>query len=232
MTTARSSRVSKRALLALLAVIVIGGGTRASAHRLDELLQAARIAIGADRVELEVSLTPGTAVADDLIREIDADGNGAFSEAEKQAYAHRILGALVLRVDEGPRLRMTLAGYSVPDAAAMRTGDGAIVISPAARLSPLPAGSHRLFFRNEHAPANSVYLANALVPDSGQVSITGQQRDGDQRALTITFATSDAPASMSRWVWIGLAGAFLAMALLGRRRHAVHEGVSRTASRA
>jgi len=230
MTTARSSRASKRALLALLAAIAVAGGTRVSAHRLDELLQAARIAIEPDRVELEMSLTPGTAVADDLIRQIDADGNGAFSGAEKQAYVDRTLSALVLRVDEGPRLPMAMASASVPDAAAMRTGDGVIVLRAVAMASSLSAGSHRLFFRNEHAPANSVYLANALVPESDQVAVTKQDRDGDQRELTITFAINGAPASTSRWVWIGLAGTLLATALLSRRRHAGHEQVARATS--
>jgi hypothetical protein len=221
MTTARSSRASKRALTALLAVIATAGGTRVSAHRLDELSQAARIAIEPGRVELEMSLTPGTAVAGDLIREIDADGNGAFSQAEKQAYAGRALSALMVRVDEGPRLRLVMAEASVPDAAAMRTGDAVIVLRAVAVPSTLSAGSHRLFFRNEHAPANSVYLANALVPESDQVAVTGQQRDGDQRALTIDFAIAEATASsISPWVWAGIAGAFLTSMLLRRRVHA------------
>ena len=42
-----------------------------SAHRRDELLQAARIGIAADRIELELSLTPCIAVADDVIGAID-----------------------------------------------------------------------------------------------------------------------------------------------------------------
>ena len=226
MTTVRSSRASRRTLLALLAAVAVVGGTRVSAHRLDELLQAARIAIEPDRVALEVSLTPGTAVADDLVREIDADGNGVFSAAETQAFADRALSSLVLQLDEGPRLKMAMAGSSVSDAAAMRTGDGVIAISAAARLSPLPAGSHRLLFRNEHAPGNSVYLANALVPESDRVAVTRQNRDGDQRELIIDFAIDKAPASFtSRWVWVGLAGTLLALVLLSRRSNTGGEPV-------
>lgn len=207
MTTARSSRRSSRAVVALLAVAAIAAGTRVSAHRLDEFLQAARIAVEPDRVMLEMSLTPGTAVAGRVIGSIDGNGDGVFSEAEKQAYAAEALAALVLRVDEGPQLPMMLTDAQVPDAAAMRAGDGVIAIRAQAAISSWPAGSHRLLFRNEHAPDGSVYLANALVPDSDEVMITGQQRDADQRSLTIVFAIAPDAASAIQWPWI-LGGAF------------------------
>ncbi len=55
-------------VLALASLIVVIGTTSLSAHRRDELLQAARIGIGADRIELELSLTPGMAIADERHR--------------------------------------------------------------------------------------------------------------------------------------------------------------------
>jgi hypothetical protein len=217
MTTVSSSRPSSRwapALLAAIAAAVLGG-TSVSAHRLDELLQAARIAVEPGHVALELSLTPGAAVAESVIREIDADRNGNFSEVEKQAYAAGALGALVLRLDDEPPLRMSMSASAVPDAAALRTGDGVIVLRAVSEVAPLPAGSHRLFFRNEHAPAHTVYLANALVPDSDRVAITGQQRDGDQRALTIEFAITPETAESSSRPWVGL-GVVLAFAVVAR----------------
>jgi hypothetical protein len=47
----------------LLAAIVLAAGAGLSAHRHDEYLQAARIAIDPDGVRLELSLTPGIAVS-------------------------------------------------------------------------------------------------------------------------------------------------------------------------
>jgi len=217
MTTVRSLRRSKRGAFVLLAALAVAFGTRVSAHRLDEFLQAARIAIEPDRVELELSLTPGTAVADDVIRAIDADANGVLSQAEQLAYADRVLSALTLSVDDAIPLRMDLRAATFPDLEALRSGDGAITIRLHATLAHPPVGRHRLVFRNQHAPANSVYLANALVPESDGVAVTGQQRDGDQRELTIDFAIGEAPpASGSRWLWAGLVSA-LALALGSRR---------------
>lgn len=216
MTTARNSQRSSRALLWLLATLVAAGGSRVSAHRLDEFLQAARIAVEPDRVLLDMSLTPGTAVAQRVISDIDINRDSAFSDAEKQAYVVRALGALILQVDDGPRLPLAILGATVPDAAAMRTGDGVILVHAEATGRRWPAGVHQLHFRNDHDPATSVYLANALVPDSDAVMVTAQRRNADQRALTIVFAVAAEEAGPSRWPWLGLAGMLGACWLLGR----------------
>jgi hypothetical protein len=47
-----------------VAGLIAGTASTASAHRRDEYLQAARIAVGPDRVRIELDLTPGMAVAD------------------------------------------------------------------------------------------------------------------------------------------------------------------------
>jgi hypothetical protein len=218
MTTVRSSRASKRTALILLAPMALAFGARASAHRLDEFLQAARIGVERDRVQLEMNLTPGTAVADGVIREIDADGNRALSPEEQQAYATQVLSTLALHIDQTPPLHLELAATNFPDIAALRRGDAAISIRSAVVVPSLTAGTHRIFFRNQNPTANSVYLANALVPEGDDVAVTGQQRDGDQRELTIDFVVSGAPVASSRgWVWIGLAGALAFCVSLARR---------------
>ena len=193
----------------------IAAGTRVSAHRLDEFLQAARIAVEPDRVMLEMSLTPGTAVAEKVIGDIDVNRDGMFSTAEKQAYVDRAVGALVLRVDGGQRLQMAITASEVPDAAAMREGDGVVAIRAEAAGSRWPAGSHQLHFRNEHDPGDSVYLANALVPENDEVMVTAQHRDADQRALTIAFAVAPATEGSSQWPWFA-GGAFGCAWLLRR----------------
>ena len=217
MTTVRSLRASKRTAWALIATIAVALGARVSAHRLDEFLQAARIAVERDRVQLEMDLTPGTAVAAPVLRELDADRNGVLSQEERQAYAGRVLSALTLRVDDLPPLHMQPTAATFPDVAALRAGDGAISIRADANLSPLPVGPHRLFFDNKNDAENSVYLANALVPEDAAVGVTGQQRTGDQSELTIEFVVRETSAFSRQWAWMGLAGAFLLASSLTRR---------------
>lgn len=203
-------RRSRGATFVLLAAIAIAGGARSSAHRLDEFLQAARIAVEPDRVVVEMSLTPGTSVADGVIAEIDVDRNGVLSQEEQRAYAARVLSSLTLRLDDTVPLGMVLESSSFPDLAALRSGDGAIAIRAGAALSRLAAGSHRLLFRNQHAPARSVYLANALVPESHEVAVTAQHRDGDQRELMIDLAITQAPvASATSWLSMVLISALV-----------------------
>ena len=218
MTTVRSLRASKRAALVLLATMAVAFGARVSAHRLDEFLQAVRIAVERRGVQLEMNLTPGIVVADGVIRAIDADRNGVLSQQEQQAYVGRVLSALTLRVDDSSPLHMQLTGSTFPDVAALRAGDGAISIRSKADVSRLPVGPHRLFFHNKNAAGNSVYLANALVPEDDDVAVTGQQRAGDQSQLTIEFVVRETSASRAQWAWIGLAGAFMLAVSLKRTR--------------
>jgi hypothetical protein len=62
----------------------------------------------------------------------------------------------------------------------------------------LRPGSHQLAFTNAHLPDHSVYLANALVPENPQTSVTAQHRSHDQRALTIDFTQGAPPARAAR----------------------------------
>jgi len=210
-------RASDRAALLLLATMAVAFGARVSAHRLDEFLQAARIAVERDRVQLEMNLTPGTDVADGVIRDIDAGRDGVLSPGEQRAYVERVLSALTLRVDDSRPLRLQSVAARFPDAAALRGGDRAITIRAEAGVSPLPVGPHRLFFRNRHAAGKSVYLANALAPEDDDVVVTGQLRDGYQSELTIEFFVRDTPASSRQWTLIGLAGVIVLAASRGLR---------------
>src|SRR5215210_2258008 len=75
-TTVRSSSQSSW-IGALTLSLVLGAARSTSAHRLDEYLQATRLAIEPDRVEIALDLTPGIAVAESIVAEIDADGNNS-----------------------------------------------------------------------------------------------------------------------------------------------------------
>ena len=81
------------------ALIFLLTGTPALAHRLDEYLQGAIISVGKDRVDAQLTLTPGVAVFPILLAEIDIDGNGIISETEQHAYSSRLLRDLSLEID-------------------------------------------------------------------------------------------------------------------------------------
>ena len=171
-----------------------------SAHRLDEYLQAARIDIEPDRAEVQLDLTPGVAVAEGIIADIDRDRDGLLSADEKDAYVSRVLGAVVLELDGRPlHVRPTAATF--PELDAFRRGEGTIRVQSGAVLPPLADGDHQLHFRNTHDRGASVYLANALVPKSARVGVTAQRRDGDQSELTIDFVTSPGSATPVR-MWL------------------------------
>ena len=86
----RGGRSSSLAFALTIAVIV---STTLSAHRRDEYLQAARLAIDPDRVQIELDLTPGIAVADAVLADIDCDANGSISAVEARAYSERVASA-------------------------------------------------------------------------------------------------------------------------------------------
>src|SRR5262245_660547 len=124
MITGRNMRLragSAACLIALLATADL------SAHRRDEYLQAARLAIAPARVELQLDLTPGIAVADAVIAEIDRNGDGVWSAEERQAYVERVVGGIGLDVD-GQALHAQVTSATFPDAGAdaFRRGEGTI----------------------------------------------------------------------------------------------------------
>lgn len=157
-----------------------------SAHRRDEYLQAARIALEPQRVRIELDLTPGIEVADAVLARIDGDGSGSISPDEARAYAATVRNELSLDVDGHP-VHVDVSEPRVPPMAAVRQGEGAIQLELAGALPPLEPGSHRFRFRNRHRPELAVYLANALVPVTDAVAITAQWRDANQSELIIGY---------------------------------------------
>jgi hypothetical protein len=190
-------------LIALLTMAIAGSGV--SAHRLDEYLQAARIAIEPDRADVELDLTPGIAVAEGVIAGIDRDGDGSLSAAEQRAYVARVLGAVAVDLD-GRALGVQPINAAFPEPDALRRGDAAIRLQARAVLPPLAAGRHQLRFRNANDRDVGVYLANALVPVSDRIGVTAQRRDRGQTELTIDFVAAAPATSMSGWLLCGVAG--------------------------
>jgi len=181
-------------VLALAMTVV--AGTEASAHRTEDYLQAARIGVEPDRIQITLDLTPGTAVAESFLAAIDRDGDGSLSAAEQREYARQMVSAWQLDLD-GRSLPTRVRASSFPDAAAVRRGEGTIRLDVEATVPDLSPGSHRLLFRNAHLAGHSAYLANALVPESDRVAVTAQRRDRDQSELIIEYTMPGGSAAAS-----------------------------------
>ena len=211
--SSRSSTI--RVLTALLIVV---SADVSSAHRRDAYLQAARLGIEPDRVQIEVDLTPGIAVAGQVLAEVDGDANRSISSDETRAYAERVLSAIALDVDGVP-VPLTLVDSFVPATDAVLEGEGTIRIRAVARIPLLADGSHHLRFRNAFRPDLGVYLANTLMPVGDRVTIRAQERDVDQRELLVDYNLRGDPATRLRQgLTVGFTGAIVLVANVWWRR--------------
>jgi hypothetical protein len=183
------------ARLLSIAPLIVTFAAAASAHRLDEYLQATRISVERDRVDLEVDLTPGAAVAEQIVRAIDLDRDGEISLREKEMYAATLISSLSLRVDELSR-SMRITDFIVPPIDEMYRGEGVLKLRATASMPRAAAGAHRLKFANAHWPSVGAYLVNALVPTNEEVHITGQSRDLLQREFSLEYTVTDEGAAL------------------------------------
>jgi hypothetical protein len=179
------------------------------AHRLDEYLQATLLSIGRTQVEAEMTLTPGVAVFPAVMAAIDADGDGAISPAEQEAYARRAIGDLSVMVD-GHAVTPRLGLVRFPEIAGMREGRGEIRIEFAGDL-PRGAGRRRVTIENRHLTGISVYQVNALVPPDPEVRIVAQRRNYTQARYDVEFIQPGAPQTKSLGLEAGLLAGWLAI---------------------
>ena len=215
--------LGRASLFALSIAMALAASTTASAHRLDEYLQAARIDLQADRVTVDLDLTPGASLAESVVAAIDRDQDGVASPDELNAYVGAIVRQLELSLD-GQRLEPQMTSSSFPTAEALRLGEGTIRLQISAAHRPLTFGRHRVFFSNRHFARQSVYLANALVPANNRLSVDEQRRTVDQRELSIDYFVRLKPdttpdSSLAGFSASGLLLALLATVLVVRYRH-------------
>jgi len=170
-------------------VVFLAVASPAAAHRVDEYLQATRIAVGMDRIDVEVDLTPGMTMASDVARRVDTNGDGRVSGAEAERYGREILESLSLTLD-GRRLPIVFVAVHVPELADMTLGTGTIKLRAAAGISPRGSGHHQLDYANMHRSESSVFLVNALVPADARIQITNQRRDTAQHRLTLEYTVT------------------------------------------
>lgn len=185
----------------------------AAAHRLDEFLQATRIVLQPDAVELEIDLTPGVEVAAAVIQAIDTDRDGVLTEPEQAAYASLVLETTRLTLDGRPLTSVPTA-HAFPPVADLTTGTGTIHLRARADAHDLLRGAHELHYVNGHAPPSSAYLVNAMMPPDG-VRITRQRRDREQREIVIDVDGPDGP--WRPWTLLGIGASVLALLWYLRR---------------
>lgn len=175
----------KMRLAAITAFVVLYAGTPASAHRLDEYLQATTISLEKECVGVRVCLTPGVDVFQAVLAEIDTDGDGVISEAERQAYAGRVVRDLSLTVD-GKRLPLRPVSSTFGSIDEMKEGLGEIVLEYSAEVPPGDP-NRRLVFENHHQSRIAAYMVNCLLPDDPGIRVTGQSRDYEQSFYQLDY---------------------------------------------
>ena len=175
---------TRRHLPLLLALLAFPSAV--FAHRDDQYLQATLVAIEPSGVRLQINLTPGVAVAEQVLAQIDRDRDGAISQNEAASYAKLLKRELTLRVD-GRKLELQLTASEFVAPAELRTGAGTIQMEFSAISGPLATGGHRLALENRHLTKISVYLINAAQPRFATVQITRQKRNQNQSAGEIEF---------------------------------------------
>jgi hypothetical protein len=192
-----------RVIAGLAAVLMaLGGAAPASAHRLDEYLQALRVDVRADGIVVELDLTPGANLAVDVVATLDTNADGAIDPSEADAYVAGVIRSLEVSVDDRP-VALGLVSRSMPSVDDVAAGNG--VINLVARADVDQArGRHRLRMSNGYRSGVSVYLANALRPDSRAITIASQARDPRQQTLTIDYVVN-APLAATASAWTALA---------------------------
>lgn len=227
-----------KARLAAAGAILLLAGTHASAHRLDEYLQATTISVEKDRVQAEIRLAPGVAVFSSVLTSIDIDADGVISEAEQRAYAERVLGDLSLTID-GNRLQLRLGSSKFARIEEMKEGRGEIQLEFYADV-PRGGPNRKLIFENQHQSRVAAYLVNCLVPGDPDIRITAQNRNYQQSFYQLDYVQADVRSGLlawssswlsssrgswwsSSWRWLGTAAllVFGGLAFVWRRRRII-----------
>lgn len=165
----------------------------AFAHRLNEYLVATTINLSGGKVQLELRLTPGVAVAEEVLKSIDLNSDQIISITEQQAYVARLAHDLSFTLD-GRSVVLQPVSFSFPTVEAIKKGMGDIIVEYEAEieprgLSPARASEHRLELKNDHYRLIAVYLVNCLLPADASIHIDHQIRNADQSVYQLDFTT-------------------------------------------
>jgi nickel/cobalt transporter (NicO) family protein len=185
------------------------------AHRLDEYLQATRIALARDHIDIEIDVTPGALIAGDITSRLDLDADGHISPLEAEAYGQAVLRDLQFNLDGVPVL-LTLTRVEVPSIGEMSEGVGTIQILAIGRIPRIAPGRRSVVFVNNHHPDGSVYLANALVSADAGIEVVAQTRDVRQRQIRVDYEIRTTAVSPLAWSLVAVS--LLATLVVFRKR--------------
>jgi hypothetical protein len=223
--------VKTKPLIAAIAILPLLGAS-ASAHRLDEYLQATLISIEKDRVHAAMRLVPGVAVSSFVLRSIDTNGDGVISQTEQRAYAERVLRDVSLKLDGRilrPRLISVEFSASEEMAQEIKDGLGEIRIEFSAELPP-SGPNRRLIFQNLHQGGIAAYLVNCLVPRDRDIRVVAQDRNEQQSFYQLDYVQAGDSAGLpDQRAWLALA-ALLLLARFGFLWRKLNPSVRRRAS--
>jgi hypothetical protein len=197
----------------LAALILLLTGTPALSHRLDEYLQGTILSVGKNRLQAQMTLTPGVAVYPIVLAGIDTDADGVISETEQRAYADRVLRDLSLTID-GHRLTPRLVSMEFPAIEEIKKGRGEIRIEFDADL-PRNGSNRTLTLENHHQNRIAAYQVNCLVPSDPDIRIVAQNRNYWQSHYELEYVQAGVrsdPLSLA-W-WSGDRGWLVTVALL------------------
>jgi hypothetical protein len=198
--------------LAAATAILFSIGTPATAHRLDEYLQATLISVEKNRIQIEVRLSPGVAVFPMVLAMIDTNADGIISESEQMVYAERVVRDLSVTLD-GDRLRPRLLSAKFPEAAEMKEGRGEIQLEFGADL-PRNGPNRRLIFENHHQSRIAAYLVNCLVPRDPDIRLTAQNRNQSQSLYELDYVQAGVRSEAFSFAWWSGARGWLGTAAL------------------
>lgn len=177
-------------LNAILALLILAPAS-AWPHRLDEYLQRTLVSVSKGRIEAQIDLTPGVAVFPFIIREIDTNNDGAISEAERRAYADKVLRDLAFKLDNVP-LQPRLQSVRFPGMADLREGRGEIQLD---LIADAPPGGRKrtLALEDHHLSQISAYQVNSLVSADPKISLGAQTRNYSQSSYCLDYEETDVP---------------------------------------
>ena len=170
--------------LAIVFTLALLPAATADGHQLDELVQSVKVDVAHERVRVDLTLSPGAAVASRVLAEADRNRDERVSPEELHQYAAAIVAELVLIVD-GRRLPFTLTRAESSSNEEFADGMGTIRLRAETAGRPFTPGHHTVSFENMHAAAMSVFLANALKPSDTTIAIHALRRDRLQRTLEL-----------------------------------------------
>ena len=189
------------------------GAAPASAHRLDEYLQAMRVDVRTGGIVVELDLTPGASIAPAILAVLDPDSDGLIEPAERDRYVADLIRNFHVTLDARP---LALRGWSrvFPSPAELQDGNGVVRLVLEAEFEQ-SRGSHQVVIDNGYRRDVGVYLANVLRPESGAITITAQRRDPRQQTLVIDYGVGH--PLLIRASWMAFAALLIAFSWYRRR---------------